>query len=181
MPLMKVTDGFWISREVGDGSSDETEDFVDGIALRENDGRSLTRTEIPYSHNEHDSSIDWDKLRKINDGMWASERKSQNRMVEIRKDAKLFFDRLELDEDEKDRGFYILDNIDYSSNNFGRRIEEIILAIATLVRDENCENISRRLNNQDIYHELLEINNTSPRVIRRIRNKIRDEYDFFDD
>jgi len=112
--------------------------------------------------------------------MWASERKSQNRMVEIRKDAALFFDRLELDEDEKDRGFYILDNIDYSSNNFGRRIEEIILAIATLVRDENCKNISRRLNNQDIYHELLEINNTSPKVIRRIRNKIREQYDFFD-
>ena len=167
---------FWFS-DRDTGSKTDKEVFVDENGIYENDNRAVTRTQINFKHENASSHINWEKLKKINDGMFCKERKQQNRDIRLKKDADLFFNYLGLSPKEYERGMYMKDKVDLVRGK--EKSEALLLAIATLVSDENCTEFEERLSNQDEFETLLDINDLEYSDVKNYRNHIREEYDFF--
>lgn len=179
---MQELSDFWLENQNKNPSKSFSESLVDKTAIVENDGRSMTRTYMSYSYDDSDDELNWDKLRKINDGMYASERSQQNDSAKARRDFKSFCNILGLSDLEIERGMYIFKNIDNLKDvgSVDNTLESVILGIATLVTDENCNKLENRLTNKDIFEVMCKSNDVSKTDIRRVRTRIREKYDFFD-
>lgn len=183
-------------RGTGNGSRKVEDDWLDQESIFDNQwGSTAATTFHPDNTDANGNPIPRRKQRrlerqyKLHNGKGESTRKETIRQSYIVNDAKTFMSVLELPEKQRTRVLEILDDLDISSKNFGGRpYEKIILALCSLVSDEE---LSRRLDaNEDPsfdsrlylteeFRDLMDSTKMSNREHRQIREQIREKSKHF--
>lgn len=172
-------------QQSGGGNGDQ-ERFIDQTSPQENDGRSETVTgfdprdapsgERVYRQGEWMTKWEW--LNQLNDGVQDKERGKQNWKAGKLNDAKLIADHLSLQPAETDKLLRMAEEIDF--NNFGSHTtEQVLVACASLVSDENTTVYDNRIILRDEFKELMEAFDMGSKEHRQIRQSIRERTDFF--
>jgi|APHM01.1.fsa_nt_gi hypothetical protein len=200
---LNIYDAF--SRSQGSGSASAEDDFTEKNSIYSNEWGSTAATSFDASDEDaNGNSLSDERTRRfkelyaLNNGKGEQSRKGQIRSSHIRNDAKTFMSVLEIPSPQRKRIMHILQELDISSNSFGgRRYEKIILAICSLVCDEELtrrmkrehDNISDiksnidiqkwRLYGQDEYKELMETVNMTGTEHRKIRAQVRERSKYF--
>lgn len=185
-----VSDSF--ARGNGNGSRNSTDDWLDEQSIFDNEwGSAAATTFNPQDTDAHGDSIPKHKQEKfqslyeLHNGKMEKSRKADILTSHIKNDAKTFVSVLEMNEYERERVMLILDDLDISSNNFGsQRYEKIILALCTLVSDEQLgqrpdPSLDERLLLQDRFKDLMDCTKTSSSDIRKLRKDIREKSEHF--
>jgi len=136
-------------------------------APHSNDGRSKTVTKF-YDNGEGES-IDYDKLAKINDGMYSDKSDKRRRRAERRRDMDVFTDVCNFPSHSRDRAHHILDNIEDVRRH--ESDETLLLAIISLVANEN----ERMIRQEDSFQSICESCSVTRKQIRNSRKKLRDK------
>lgn len=179
-------------RSNGNGSRNETDDWLDGESIFSNEwGSTAATTFKPTDTDGQNHPIPQrkqnrlERLYDLQNGKGESSRKETIRASYIENDAETFMSVLELPEPQRETVREILTNLDISSNNFGgRRYEKIILAVCSLVADEALSNqpnpsVQDRLFLTDEFRDLMEVNSMSGSEHRSIRVSVREKSDYF--
>jgi len=178
-------------RASGNGSRARSDDWLDESSIFHNEWGSQAATtfdpaDTDYSGNKLSNSRqqEFETLYSWHNGKGSPGRKGQIRWSHITNDANIFMSVLEMPEYQRKRVLHILEEIDISSNNFGRAYEEIILGLCSLIADESLgkrpnPNIEDRLFLTDVFQELMETVDMSSRELRKVREQIRQEADYF--
>lgn len=123
------------------------------------------------------------KLKSEHDRHPQDGRKTNLRRTEILKDAEAFSNFIELSDEQKERTMNIIREIDLSSQTYGGKpYETIILAVMTLAVDESIdreEEMYKRLTNRQSFEEVLSVTDTSVSDIRKVRQQVRENTDYF--
>lgn len=168
------------------GGNGEQERFIDRTTPQENDGRSETVTgfdprdapngERVYRQGQWMSKWEW--LNQLNDGVQDKERGKANWQAGKVNDAKLIADHLDLNRPERDKLLRMAQTINF--NQFGSyRSEQVLLACASLVSDENTTIYENRIILRDEFRDLLEDFDMGSNDHQQIRQAIRDRTDYF--
>lgn len=190
-----VYDAF--DRSDGNGSASAEDDLVEKNSIFHNEwGSSAATTFKPSDTDAHGNDLSQKKQQKfedlyaLNNGKWEKSRKIDIHSSHVKNDAETFMSVLEIPTPQRKRVVHILDQVNISANNFGgRQYEKIILSICSLVCDEALSNryppttdedvTSKRLFNQEEFKELMETVSMSGTEHRKIREKVRQESDYF--
>lgn len=172
-----------INTSEGSGARTEQDDWLDEESTSQEKKWSNARTSFRHQEDNLNPRINWKNLQRLNEGYGEDGRKTDLRWKNIKADVRLFCDIVGLAGSEMDEVIDILDRIDYSSNNFGKRYEVIILAVMTYVRDKNISQMNGnpeklmelRLTNKPAFKDLLDANNSGTTEIRKQRKKVREE------
>lgn len=188
---------YFIDYSVGNGANDETEDYSDSTAVVENDGRSKTRTgfDARDAGNSREVVRDgetldyWNWLNQLNDGRKASDIESRKRRANAKRDALTFASQLGMTSFQKERISHIIQRLDTLHTEGGAPVEATVLALISLVANEDDWRIRREplttveYEDEDgtwkkdvplfvkIQHDV----GVSPQMIRRLRKKLRSE------
>lgn len=167
------------------GGNGAQERFIDQESPQENDGRSTTvtgfdphdaRSEKIYRQGEWIDKWEW--LNQLNDGVQDKNRSKHNWRAGKLNDAKLIANRLELTRPERDKLKRMADSIDF--NQFGSyRSEQILLACASLISDENTTVYDNRIILQDEFREMLTSFDMGSSDHQQIRQAIRERTEYF--
>lgn len=159
-----------------DYESEQQGSVPDREVPTEHDGRGDARTDI-YPRHENEgilrsdgSRVSYDHLSKINDGEWTSERKGDNHEANKLRDMGLVCSQLELVASSRDRSLYLIDQIDITELHRKATVEGVVLAIATLVGNEQ----GRQVRQEDVYTELREFFDVSASRVNTLRERIRE-------
>ena len=167
------------------GGNGAEERFIDQETPQENDGRSQTVT----GFDPHDARSDkvyrqgewidkWKWLNQLNDGVQDKDRSKHNWRAGKLNDAKLIADRLELTRPERDKLKRMADSVNF--NRFGSyRSEQVLLACASLISDENTTVYDNRIILQDEFREMLTSFDMGSNDHQQIRQAIRDRTEYF--
>lgn len=167
------------------GGNGVQERFIDKESPQQNDGRSETVT----GFNPHDARSEqvyrqgewmdkWEWLNQLNDGVQDKNRSKHNWRAGKLNDAKLIANRLELTRPERDKLKRMADSVDF--NQFGSyRSEQVLLACASLISDENTTVYDNRIILQDEFREMLKSFDMGSNDHQQIRQAIRDRTEYF--
>lgn len=182
-----------LDRSNGNGSNNWSDDSIDQESIYQNQwGSSATTTFNPSDSDAYGEPISRSKQQKLQrlydwqHGKGESSRKGDIRQSHIKNDAEVFTSVLEMPQIERDRVLQILDNLDIGSQNFGSRTyEKIILAICTLVSDEQLSDrpnpsLDNRLFLRDQFRELMDCTGLSSSELRKLRKAVREKSAYFD-
>jgi hypothetical protein len=167
------------------GGNGAQERFIDQESPQENDGRSTTVTGFD-PHDARSGKIyrqgewidKWEWLNQLNDGVQDKNRSKHNWRAGKLNDAKLIANRLELTRPERDKLKRMADSIDF--NQFGSyRSEQILLACASLISDENTTVYDNRIILQDEFREMLTSFDMGSSDHQQIRQAIRERTEYF--
>lgn len=183
-------------RGSGNGSSSAEDDMVEKYSIFHNEwGSAAATTFNPADTDSKGNSIPRAKKQKFEDlyalhnGKGEQSRKSDIRWSHMKNDAETFMSVLELPTPQRKRVIHILKEVDISTFGSDRTYEKIILAICSLVSDEELSERydetettklwSRRLYSRDAYQDLMEAVEMSVTEYRRIREQVRQKSEYF--
>jgi len=181
----------------GNGSASAEDDFLEQTSIFHNEwGSSAATTFNPADTDALGNQIPkkkqqkFEQLYRLHNGKMERSRKQDIRDSHVANDASTFSSVLDMPTPQRKRVQKILSELDIAANNFGgRRYEKIILAICSLVSDEElskrhpvdtdvkvCE---KRLLNKDEFEELMNVTGMSGTEHRKIREQVRQKSDYF--
>lgn len=181
----------------GTGSASAEDDFLEQTSIFHNEwGSSASTTFNPADTDAFGNTIPKKKQRKFEDlyrlhnGKMESSRKQDIRDSYVANDASTFSSVLDMPVPQRKRVQKILSDLDIDANNFGgRSYEKIILAICSLVSDEELSNrysvdndvrvSDKRILNKDEFQELMNVVGMSGTEHRKIREQVRQKSDYF--
>jgi hypothetical protein len=171
-------------QQSGGGNGSE-ERYIDSETPQENDGRSKTvtgfdpRDTTSQKVYRQGKWIDkWKWLNQLNDGVQDKNRGKQNWRAGKINDAELIANRLELTRPEKDKLKRMADEIDF--NRFGSyKTEQVLLACASLVSDENTTIYENRIILQESFKEMIVSFEMGSKDHQQIRQAIRERTEYF--
>lgn len=190
-PVQAMFDPF--DRSNGNGSSNSSDDWLDGESIFQNEwGSQAATTFRPDDTDAHDQQISQKKRERIkrwytkHNGKGDQQRDVQIGKSYIRNDVEMFCSVLEMPEPQRETVREIVENVDMSSNNFGgRRYEKVILAICSLISDEALSSqpnpsVNDRLFLRDEFRDLMEACKMSSTEHRKLRVSVREKSDYFE-
>jgi hypothetical protein len=136
-----------------------------------NDGRSLTRTTF------HGHTDQYKRLAKINDGMYHSSRRTQNRKAETRRWIQTLCTRLECTDLVASRVRRIITSINMKHLGMYSKPEAILATIELVEGEQRMERGGRPLHNEPIFHTLVSDIDSDIETLRRVRHLIREKSD----
>jgi len=172
-------------QQTGGGNGDQ-ERFIDSTSPQENDGRSETVTGFDPRDASNRERVfrqgewmdKWEWLNQLNDGVQDKNRGKRNWQAGKMNDAKLIADHLSLAPDEREKLLLMTEEIDF--NSFGSyKSEQVLVACASLVSDENTTVYENRIILRDEFRDLLEAFDMGSQDHQQIRQAIRDRTDFY--
>jgi hypothetical protein len=145
------------------GSVEKIRDVEDPIS---HDGRAKTKT--TFYANQGGGDTDWDRLAKINDGLFDNDARRRGRDADRKRDLRIFSEVCELTDHQQKRSLYILDCVEdvpqYQSD------EVLLLSIISLVANED----DRRIRGEEQFRSLREDCHVPPSRIRKARERLRE-------
>ena len=186
------------NREVGSGSRNAEEDWVDDSSIFGNQwGSTAATTFNPSGQDGTGESLTprqekkYKNLYELHNGRGESDRHHTILESYIKNDAKMFMSTLDMPAHQRSDVLNIIQDLDISSQNFGkyRPYEKIILAVCSLVSDKALTqridegadmSIDDRIFSTESFEELMESVGMTSGEHRQIRNRVRDESDYFD-
>jgi len=186
-----------LDRTTGNGSASAEDDLVETVSIFHNEwGSSAATTFNPTDRDASGNFIPRDtqkrfkELYKLQNGKMERSRKQDIRDSYVANDAATFLSVLNFPAPDRKRVQKILSDLDISANNFGgRRYEKIILAICSLVSDEELSKrysvdttvqiSDKRITATDEFNELMEVTGMSETEHRRIREQVRQKSEYF--
>jgi len=136
-----------------------------------NDNRSLTRTTF-HGHNDQ-----YKRLAKINDGMYHSSRRTQNRKAETRRWIQTLCTKLECNDVVASRVTRIIKSINMKHLGMYSKPEAILATIELVEGEERMARGGRPLHNEPIFHTLVGDIDSDITTLRRVRELIRQKSD----
>lgn len=162
----------------GDGTSSEVEEMIDRNEPNAENGSSMMHTKFHHWEAPSDKEGKWKNLWKLADGQRDSDKSSQNWQAGKVNDAKLFADQLHFTEAEEKKLVRMAKQIDFTK--FGSfSTDQVLVAAASLIRDENTQFYENRIILQDEFKELMQVTDLGSKQHRKIRQAIRERTDFF--
>lgn len=146
---------------------------LDAAAPIENDGRSQTRTGFDPSDAPNNDSVDWGRLNKLNDGVQARERSSQNHKSDVRRVCQTITAQLDVPRHGRERALHLIDQLSLQFGSY--RYEETVLAIVTLVVRQQFGWFD--VETRDVMKDFYESFDTSPERVRRLRTLVQKRLD----
>jgi len=184
-------------RSNGNGSASGSEDLIEEESIYTNEwGSSAATTFNPADTDAHGNPLPQSKQQKfedlyaLNNGRGEKSRRQDIRRSKVINDTKTFMSVAEIPQPLRERILHIVKNFDISSREMGgRRYEKVILAICSLVSDEELTNrhtvesdldiLDKRLYNKEEFQSLMDTVNMSGTEYRSIRNQVRQKSDYF--
>lgn len=136
-----------------------------------NDGRSLTRTTF------HGHTDQYERLAKINDGMYHSSRRTQNRKAETRRWIQTLCTRLEVGDTVASRVTRIITSINMKHLGMYSKPEAILATIELVEGETRMARGGRPLHNEPMFHTLVGDIDSDIETLRRVRRLIREKSD----
>ena len=136
-----------------------------------NDGRSLTRTTF-HGHDEQ-----YKRLAKINDGMYHSSRRTQNRKAETRRWIQTLCTRLEVSDYVASRVTRVIKSINMKHLGMYSKPEAILATIELVEGETRMERGGRPLHNEPMFHTLSKDIDSDIDTLRRVRSLMRQKSD----
>lgn len=172
-----------LDRSEGSGSSDWQDEQMDVNSRVHPNDWTTAHTTFRVSDAPQEKRERFQSLKRAHDGYGEEDRKSTLRQSKIMKDAECFSNVCSLSEQETEKVFKIIKTSDISSNTFGgKSYEKILLAVMTLVRDQNInstEQMNQRLILQDNFKELMNSCKIGSGELRRVRQMVREKTEYF--
>lgn len=180
-----------LDRTNGNGSRSAEEDWLDDNTTSSENEWSTAETTFYYWEASSGQQSHFEELYDKHHGKGESDRRSTIRRSYIVKDARTFCSILELPDPQRNHVISIAEDLDFSSNRFGKKYEKILLAVCSLVSDQalsqyidNTNNssdaIERRIVLSDEFRELMDANNLGSREHNRIRQMLREKTEHFE-
>lgn len=148
------------------GAKGAEEKIYDATAPQDHDGRS--ETETTFNPSEGNDTRDYDRLAKINDGIYPEDNSEGTKRANLQRDLDIFADIIGFDGIQRRRCQQLMDSVED-----GRRFqndEVLLLSTITYVANEG----KRRIRSEDCFQSLRETCNVKKSEIRRARNKLRE-------
>jgi hypothetical protein len=167
-----------VQAQPGDGTSSEIAEMIDESQPDAENGSSMMHTK--FNHWEAPSSQEgkWRNLWQLADGQRNSDKSSQNWAAGKQNDAKLFADQLNFAEHERTKLKKMAREVDFTK--FGSfSTDQVLVASASLIRDENTTKYENRIILQDEFKELMEVTGVGSKQLRKMRQAIRERTNFF--
>jgi hypothetical protein len=164
---------------MGDGAHDQTQALLDETNIRHEDGRSLAQTWISLNDVPAEKRDRWRRIiNNYHDGQTDPEKGKQNWQAGKVNDAKLFAGHLSLSASETAKLVEMARHIDFTKfGSFSN--DQVLVAAASLISDENTSKYENRIILTDEYKELMEVVDLGSTQRRTIRQAIRERTDFF--
>jgi hypothetical protein len=122
--------------------------------------------------------VKWDWFNRLDSGIYANDRRRNNQIYAQESDIKLFCGRLHCSDYQQQRVQHLFKRIDGDSYSGNYRSETVILALISLVQQEdilfdrvNSEQVGVDVRDRDEWEELLDKIEISKAAIRDRRNK----------
>jgi len=161
----------------GDGAASEIAEMIDETQPDAENGSSMMHTKFNHWEAPSDEGK-WRNLWKLADGQRNSDKSSKNWHAGKMNDAELFAGQLNFAEHERRKLKRMATTIDFTK--FGSfSTEQVMVASASLIRDENTSKYENRIILQDEFKELMEVTGLGSKQLRKIRQAIRERTDFF--
>lgn len=182
-PTLYGFDAF--DRSGGSGSRNSEEDWLDENTTASENQWSTAATTFYISDAPRNKQDFFEALYEKNNGWGESDRRGSIRRSHIVNDAETFASILELPDHQQKRVKNIAQNIDLSSNRFGGKpYEKILLAICSLVADDNLSDrpnpsVDDRIVLTDEFRSLMDANSLGSREHNRIRQLLREKTEYF--
>ena len=179
-----------LNRRRGTGARSAQEDWLDDNSTAAENQWSTASTTFYVSDAPMHKQSQYQSLYKIHNGWGESDRRGTIRRSQIINDAETFADVLELPPYQRRRVIHISETTEVS-NFGGKSYEKILLAICSLVSDEQlslrlrrdehgCESLeNNRLILQDEFRDLMDVCGLGSSELRRIRQMLREKTDYF--
>jgi len=168
-----------IDRGAGNGSRNGQEDWIDENTTSGENRFSISQTTFYPDDAPPHLQQRYERLKQWHDDKWSSNRKHDMKQAMILVDAETFCSILDFSQHETERVKHIVEESDMSSNNFGGKpYEKVLLAICTLVSDENTENFDQRVIYHDKFTDLLEHIQMTRGEHKRLRQAVRERSAF---
>jgi len=172
-----------LDRSEGNGSSDWSDEQMDINSRIHPNTWTTAHTTFRVSEAPEGKRGKFKSLKRAHDGYGEKNRKSSLRQAKIMKDIHSFSNICNLSEQEHERVVQIIKTSDSSSNNFGgKSYEKIVLAVMSLVVDQNIdstEQMEQRLILQDEFRELMDSCKIGSGELRRVRQMVREKTEYF--
>lgn len=136
-----------------------------------NDGRSLTRTTF------HGHTDQYERLAKINDGMYHSSRRTQNRKAETRRWIQTLCTRLGVSDLVVSRVQRVITSINMKHLGMYSKPEAILATIELVEGEQRMKRGGRPLHNEPLFHTLVDDIDSDIDTLRRVRDLIRQKSD----
>ena len=179
-----------LDRRDGAGARSAEEDWLDDNSTAEENQWSTAATTFYVSDAPTRKQSRFESLYEIHNGWGESDRRASIRRSHIINDAETFCNILELPRYQRRRVMDITETLDFSSFG-GKSYEKILLAICSLVSDEELSSRLRRdghnsnsLENnrlllQDDFRDLMDVCELGSSELSRIRQMLREKTDYF--
>lgn len=190
MDIVNPFDSF--DRGTGNGSRNQTDDWLDDQSIFDNEwGSSAATTFKPSDTDGKGNTLAQEKqekfqqLYKLHNGKMERDREKDIRHSHIRNDTKTFISVLEMPNIQQEEVLEIVEELDISSNNFGSyKYEKIILAVCSLVADRHLgkqpnPSLDERLFLTDSFRELMDVTKCSSSELRDLRESVRQKSAYF--
>lgn len=159
----------------GNGSSSKIEDLIDKNAIIEHDGRADTRTFFRAVEAPDDEEETFERLIGYQEGMWdqQSHETKQNKADRMRWMG-TFCGQLDMTTHQHDRIEHVVEGLNmahmahYSS-------QKVILAVISLVADEDASRHGERMRDRDDFRRLLRAVDGDLAELKQIRKLVRDK------
>lgn len=178
-------------RSSGNGSRTVEEDWLDENSTASENQWSTASTTFYYWEASAKKRDKFQDLYDAHHGRGESDRRSTIRRSHIINDAETFCNVLGLPDYQTDEVVRIARQLDFSTNRFGGKpYEKILLAICTLVSDQDLsKQLDRHQNSDDVagrrvvlsdeFRDLMDANSLGSREHRKIRQMLREKTDYF--
>jgi hypothetical protein len=175
----------------GNGSRSAEDDWLDENSTASENEWSTASTTFYYWEASSAQQQKFEALYNKHHGKGESDRKTTIRHSQIMNDAETFCSILEFPAPQTERVLEIVEEIEFSSRQFGGKpYEKILLAICSLVSDSalsdrishknvNSSFASQRIITNDAFRDLMEANNLGSKEHNRIRQMLREKTDIF--
>lgn len=160
----------------GSGSASKLDERIDDEAVIEHDGRAETRT---FFYPEQASASSQEQFRRLirwQEGEGSPQRDVRNRAADRRRYVDTFCGRLDMTEYQRERVKRVVDGINMS-HMAHYNSQKVILAIISLVADEDASRHGTPMRDRDTFQTLVDEVNSSAMEVRKIRLLVRDKSD----
>lgn len=161
----------------GNGAASKIEELIDQNAIIEHDGRADTRTFFRTVEAPEDKQETYDRLIGYQEGMWdqQSHETKQNEADRMRWIGD-FCGKLDMTPHQQRRVEHVCDEIDMS-HMAHYSSEKVILAVISIVADEDASRHGERMRDRSDFRELLEAVGSDLTELKSIRKLTRQKAD----
>lgn len=165
-------------------SEEKQEQYIDqNTTSREQHNHfSQAQTTFYPSDAPSEKEQEYNRLKQWHNNKWSPDRRDELNEAMMMQDADTFGDILCMSDTQIQRVKDIIRSNDVSSNKYGgKSYEKLIIAVATLIVDEQARTLEERLVNREKFDDVMELLEMDRSELWSLRERVRENMSFLDD